>query len=355
MLMKKKTTKEKVKSLIDLYNESCRNGRVELNSHQRDILTSLQTIYDSLELNRSFPFFTKKSGIKGLYIWGDVGRGKTFLMDIFYNQVEHTPKRRVHFHEFMKEVHASLHQLNNTQEEALPELINQISSEITLLCLDEFQVTNIADAMLMARLFEGLFREGVVLVATSNTSPANLYEKGLHRERFLPFIPLLSEYTDIAYLIGDIDYRRQKFSGQKLYFSPCDENSMNKLRTIWNDLTENAPLDTVQFTKVAPPLTLEGLSRGVAWAHFQDLCAQPCGRLAYLSLAESIHTLILWGIPQMTQDDHNEAVRFTILIDILYDKGVWLAAAGDVEPEYLYQQGGSFDRTISRLYEMQHG
>jgi cell division protein ZapE len=355
MLLKKKTNLLSKMSLSDIYASLCEEKKLESNFYQNELINQLQKISNTLSESRTFSLFSKKTIKEGLYIWGDVGRGKTMLMDLFFNNVQSTSKKRIHFHEFMKDVHLRLNQMTQTLEGSLPELIKQISQESRLLCLDEFQVTNISDAMLMSRLFEGLFKEGVILVATSNTSPLNLYENGLHRDRFLPFIPLLSEYTDVFHLKGEIDYRKEKLIGQKLYFSPCDETSMNHLRLIWNKLTDNAPMEMTEFEKEAPPLTLEGLSRGVAWAHFQDLCAKPCGRLSYLSLADSINTLILWGIPQMTLEDHNEAVRFTILIDILYDKGVWLAAAGDVEPEYLYQQGGSFDRTISRLYEMQNG
>jgi cell division protein ZapE len=160
---------------------------------------------------------------------------------------------------------------------------------------------------------------------------------------------------DVVHLQGDVDYRRHKLSLEKPYFTPCNEETFSQLQTCWDEMTEGALKKVTSIKGQGPSLTLEGLAKGVAWANFDPLCCQAYGRGEYLALAETIHTLILWGIPQMSREDHNEALRFTTLIDILYDKGIWLVAAADVEPEYLYQQGGSFDRTISRLYEMQHG
>lgn len=355
MLMKKNTASVKKGPLWDVYEATCHEKTFREDSHQKELLQRLQSLYDELEGQRLFRFSFKRRVLKSLYIWGEVGRGKTLLMNLFFDQIKHTRKRRVHFHAFMNEVHARLHQISEKRQEGISELVKQMSQEAKLLCFDEFQVTNIADAMIMARLFEGLFREGVMIVATSNTKPDDLYAKGLHRERFLPFISLLRKHADVFHLQGEIDYRQMRFLREKRYFTPCDQEAASDLRTLWDKCTNHAPLREILFAKEGSSFVLKGLAEGVAWANFDDLCVRACGPREYLALTETIHTLILWGIPKMTLEDHNEAARFTTLIDILYDKGVCFVAAAEVAPEHLYQQKGAFDRTISRLYEMQHG
>ncbi len=337
--------------LWEAYEAACLEKDFSENPYQREVLCALQNVRQRLEAPSFFSHVFKRPSPKGLYIWGEVGRGKTFLMDLFYQQIESTPKLRVHFHEFMKEIHQTLHESGLS----VSSIAKIVPRGTILLCFDEFQVTNIADAMLMSRLFQALFAEGVAIVMTSNTPPEKLYEKGLHQERFLPFIALLHNHMDVVHLQGDVDYRRCKVSLQKPYFTPCNEDALSQLQTFWDQMTEGALRQETVVKGQGPSLTLEGLAKGVAWANFDHLCRQSYGRSQYLALAETIHTLILWGIPQMSPEDHNEALRFTTLIDILYDKGIWLVAAADVGPEYLYQQGGSFDRTVSRLYEMQHG
>ena len=337
------------------YEKACLDEDFQENPYQKGLLSSFQGLYQHLENPSLFSRVFKDHSLKGLYIWGDVGRGKTFLMNLFYHQIEKTPKRRVHFDQFMRDIHQTLQEMGDKKEGSVAEFAKIVSRETKLLCFDEFQVTNIADAMLMGRLFTALFEEGVVTVMTSNTPPERLYENGLHRDRFLPFIPLLRNHMDVIHLQGDVDYRRNKLSLQTPYLTPCNEETLSKLQTFWNETTEGALKKETVVKGQGPALTLDGLAKGVAWTSFENLCGKAYGRGEYLALAETIHTLILWGIPQMTHEDHNEALRFTTLIDILYDKGIWLVAAAEVEPEYLYQQGGSFDRTISRLYEMQHG
>ncbi|MBY0501577.1 MAG: cell division protein ZapE [Alphaproteobacteria bacterium] len=341
--------------LWDAYETGCLRRAFHENSHQQGVLYYLHNLYQALETTRAFSFMSKQPVAKGLYIWGEPGRGKTFLMDLFYKHIQKTPKIRIHFDEFMRGIHQTLHGMNVKNEGALPELIKKTSKKAKLFCFDEFQVTNIADAMVMRRLFEGLFQEGVIMVATSNISPENLYDKGLHRERFVPFISLLEKHLDVYHLQGEIDYRCLKLATQKRYFTPCNEETKRHLLTIWGELTDGAPMLDVILEREGPLLPLKGLAKGVAWANFHDLCGKAYGRNEYLDLAHHIHTLILWGIPKMVAEDHNEAHRFTTLIDILYDKKVWLIAAADTAPEYLYSQGGTFDRTVSRLYEMQHG
>jgi cell division protein ZapE len=298
---------------------------------------------------------------QGLYFYGAVGRGKSMLMDLFFDTApvvaEH--KRRVHFHTFMQEVHRRMHALRGTGETA--DLIGAVADEIAesawLLCFDEFQVTNIADAMILGRLFEALFARGVVVVATSNRAPDRLYERGLQRELFLPFIDVLKDKLDVLCLDGDTDWRRSRIRGMKVYYMPlgpgADESLAAAFRTLTDDDPDAGPVALmVQGRRLDVPLA----ARGVARFAFADLCGRPLGAADYFALATHFHTLILAGIPRMDADNRNEAIRFTTLIDALYEHRVNLVCSAAARPDDLYTEGeGSFEfrRTASRLIEMQ--
>ncbi|WP_119679253.1 cell division protein ZapE [Indioceanicola profundi] len=300
---------------------------------------------------------------QGLYVYGDVGRGKSMLMDLFFETAPVEKKRRVHFHAFMIETHARLHEMRNRAkssdkgaEELLPELAYRIAEEAWLLCFDEFHVTDVADAMILGRLFTSLFELGVVVVATSNWPPDDLYKDGLNRRRFLPFIELLKERLDVLHLGGPTDYRMARLHGAKVYHYPLGPATSQALEQAWSDVTDGAEGRPTHLTVQGRRVEVPRAARGVAWFHYDALCGQPLGPADYLSIATHFHTVILDGIPRLTAEQRNEAKRFMTLIDALYEHKVKLIAAADAAPEHLHSEGQhafEFQRTVSRLMEMQ--
>ncbi len=297
---------------------------------------------------------------RGLYIHGQVGRGKSMMMDLFFASAPVEKKRRVHFHAFMGEVHDRLHALRKAGKgklaDPLPVLAADIARETWLLCFDEFVVNNIADAMILGRLFQALFDQGVVVVATSNFPPRLLYKDGLHRDRFEPFIALIEQRLDVLTLDGPTDYRRIRRAGLPVYYSPLGAEATAQLDRAFADLTDGAPGETQSLTIKARKLSVPCAARGVARFTFMDLCGKPLGSLDYLALAGVYHTLILDRVPLLGPDNHNEARRFITLIDALYEAKTKLIMAAAAPPDALYPTGtGAFEfqRTVSRLMEMQ--
>jgi cell division protein ZapE len=293
---------------------------------------------------------------KGLYIYGRVGRGKSMLMDSFFTTATVAKKRRVHFYAFMMNVHARIHARREEKSDPIPPVAKAIAAEATLLCFDEFHVVDIADAMILGRLFTALFNEGVIVVATSNRAPGALYEGGLQRERFLPFIDLLKEKLDIIKLDGARDYRLARFAGRQTYFTPIDDKSYRALEHAFGDLTDNASAGPTSVVVLAREVAVPRAARGVAWFSFDALCGQPLGPADYLALVARFHTFIIEGISRMGSDMRNEAKRFNIFIDTLYEAHGNLVCSAAAPPQELYTEGeGSFEfqRTVSRLLEMQ--
>lgn len=295
---------------------------------------------------------------KGVYIHGDVGRGKSMLMDLFFAAAPIEPKRRVHFHEFMLEVQQRLHALRQgeAKEDPLKILAGELAKESRLLCFDEFHVVNIADAMILGRLFEGLFEAGVVVVATSNWPPRRLYENGLNRDRFLPFIDLLLEKVDVVALDGPVDYRLERLRDLPVYHHPLGPEAEARLETVFRVLADGAEPAPEELAVGARRLSVPRAAGGVAWFEFADLCERALGAADYLALTERYHTLILSGVPLLTPDKRNEARRFMTLVDALYERRVMLFLSAEAPPEALYASGDGafeFQRTTSRLLEMQ--
>ena len=294
---------------------------------------------------------------QGLYLYGPVGRGKSMLMDLFFRAAPLDKKRRVHFLAFMTQTHEGLHRrrAEGDDGDAIAWLAERVAEEAWLLCFDEFQVTNIADAMILGRLFEALFERGLVVVATSNTPPDSLYEGGLQRERFLPFIAILKERLDLLALESPVDYRRRRLAEMPLYFSPLGPEAHAALAQAWDWLTDAARGIPRILTVKGHVLTVPRSTNGVAWIGFADLCEQPLGAEDYMTLARRFPTVILEGVPVMDAARRDPARRFVALVDALYEMRTKLITSADAEPDRLCvdPRVPEFRRAASRLHEMQ--
>jgi len=300
----------------------------------------------------------------GLYLVGDVGRGKSMLMDLFFDTAEVPNKRRIHFHQFMQEAHSRIHKWRREEhrladphsDDPIPPLADQIAREAWLLCFDEFQVTDIADAMILGRLFKALFARGVVVVATSNTVPNDLFAGQPGRDAFLPFIALIEQYLDLIVMTGDRDFRRQRLRAMPTWHVPADARADAALDDAFAALTEGAAVRTERLTVMGRTLLVPHAAQGVARFDFDALCGEALGAGDYLALATHYPTLVLDGVPRLSPDNYDKARRFITLVDALYDHRVKLVASAAAVPDELYQRGEgarAFQRTASRLEEMQ--
>jgi cell division protein ZapE len=299
----------------------------------------------------------------GVYMWGGVGRGKSMLMDLAFHSIPYAPKRRVHFHEFMQEVHERL-RIERAKEEGdpIPPVAKAIAAEAKLLCFDEMVINNSADAMILSRLFSQLLEAGVTVVTTSNRPPGDLYLNGLNRELFLPFIALIERELKVVPLNGPTDYRLHRLGGMPTWYVPKGPAATAALREAFFRLTDYPPEDSAHVPteelKLAGGRTLHVPKslKGVAVFSFRRLCGEARGASDYLAVARHFHTVIIVGIPLMGPENRNEAARFVTLIDALYEHKVKLLAAADAEPQDHYVHGDGafeFERTASRLIEMQ--
>ena len=299
-----------------------------------------------------------KPAPKGLYIFGPVGRGKSMLMDLFYENAPVAKKRRVHFHAFMQEMQERVHARRQAGGEGdpLPDIARDVASQATLLCFDEFQVENIADAMILAGLFRNLFDNGVVMVGTSNVAPRNLYKDGLQRARFLPFIDLLAERVEVHELSSSTDYRLNRLIGRATYHTPLAPEADAALDKAFSDLTDDAQTSAETLKVRGRELEAPVTAKGVARFTFAELCERPLGAADYLAIADRFHTVILSGIPLLPPEKRNESKRFVTLIDALYEAKVNLICSAEALPHELSPEGDTafaFQRTVSRLMEMQ--
>jgi cell division protein ZapE len=301
--------------------------------------------------------------IKGLYLWGAVGRGKTMLMDMFFRYVPATRKRRVHFHDFMADVHGRIHTHRQQTRDArhssdpIAHVAAELAEEAWVLCFDEFAVNDIADAMILARLFSALWLNGVIVVATSNVDPDELYKDGLNRTLFVPFIDLLRTNMNTLRLEARTDYRLEKLGGSPVYHVPADQHADAALDEAWRKLTGSSPLEPETLKVRGHALRVPASAPGVARFAFADLCGQPLGASDYIALAYTYHTVILDHVPVMELAQRNEAKRFITLIDIFYEYNVKMVISAAAEPHRLYRategrEVFEFERTVSRLIEM---
>jgi cell division protein ZapE len=294
----------------------------------------------------------------GLYLVGDVGRGKSMLMDLFFEAADLARKRRVHFHAFMQDAHRQLHAAaaaRSEGEDPIPPLADRIARDAALLCFDEFQIVDIADAMILGRLFAALFERGVVVVATSNTAPARLFEGQPGRDAFLPFIALIERNLDVLVLEGGRDHRRGRMDGKDVWFVPADADADRALDAAFAELTDGAAARPARLSVMGRTLAIPRAAGAVARFGFAELCEQPLGPGDHLAIATHYHTLVLDRIPRLGPEARDTARRFVVLVDALYDHRVKLVASAAAFPDALYPVGDgadAFRRTASRLEEM---
>jgi cell division protein ZapE len=344
---------------MQLYRAALAGGELKPDVAQEKAARKLTALAQLLEKKRGFSLFGRKAEApKGLYIWGDVGRGKTLLMDFFFEEARLEKKRRAHFNSFMVDVHARIHAERQRagSSDPIPVVAKALAEDARLLCFDEFQVTDVADAMILGRLFDRLFADGVTIVATSNTPPDRLYEGGLNRQLFLPFIEEIKQRLEVVELNGPTDYRLQRLSGVKVYMTPLGGDADAAMDEAWRRLTDTIKGKPASLTVLGRQLPVPQAARGVARFSFDELCDRPLAAADYLAIAQAFHTILIDHIPAMTDNMHNVARRFTLLIDTFYDEGVKLICSAAAPPGQLYPEGiasEAFHRTVSRLAEMQ--
>lgn len=344
-------------------------GELKADPDQRAAAEKLADIQHQLEAvpprgSTLWRFLGKKPDpVRGLYLWGGVGRGKSMLMDLFFDCVQINRKRRAHFHEFMLDIHARLKVEREKEEgDPIPPVVGTLADEARLLCFDEMVVNNTADAAIMSRLFAGLFDAGVTVVTTSNRVPDELYKDGLNRQLFLPFIDLVKARLDVMALDGPTDYRRDRLGNAQTWLVPNGPEATRALSETFFRLTDYPPEDranvpTAELSVGAGrTLHVPKALKGVAVLSFKRLCTEARGAADYIAIARKFHTVIIVGIPVLRPEKRNEAARFLTLIDALYEYRVKLLASADAEPDALYPEGDGrfeFERTVSRLVEMQ--
>jgi len=353
------------------YRARVAEGRLSADPAQALAVEKLQLMHQRLigysprrpkKVSRGLLGFGRKAAkpdvtLTGLYLYGGVGRGKSMLMDLFFENAPLARKRRVHFHAFMQQVHAGIHAARMSGvDDPVPPVCDEIAEDATLFCFDEVQVSDITDAMILGRLFQGMFERGVVIVATSNRHPDDLYKDGLNRQLFLPFIALLKDRLDIHALEGPIDHRRRAMATRPAYLHPLGPETDAAVQATWEALTggaEGAPLDlSVKGRGGRIPRGAAGVGR----ASFAQLCGQPLGPGDYLAIAGAVRTLVLEHAPRLSRARANEAKRFVTLVDALYEARAGLVMSAEAPPDALYVEGeGAFEfaRTASRLHEMQ--
>lgn len=347
-------------SLLDTYHGQLATRGYQSDPAQLGAVGRLQQMVDETvafkarRSNRLKKWLDRSDPPRGVWLYGGVGRGKSFLMDVFFEVVPMVRKTRLHFHEFMRGVHRELRELRQVQD-PLDEVARRIAERYRLICFDEFHVSDVADAMILERLLHGLFRHGVTFVMTSNYRPDDLYPDGLHREALLPAIALLREHLDVVCVDAGIDYRRLEAEQAYAWRSPCDEDMLLELEQAFKRIAAHAGQPEVLEIerREVPALRRAG---EVVWFGFDTLCGTPRSQLDYLEIASRFHTVFLSGVPRMSPAMSSEARRFTWLVDVLYDQKVKLLVCAECAVDQLYSQGAfahEFTRTVSRLVEMQ--
>ncbi|SEB52139.1 cell division protein ZapE [Nitratireductor aquibiodomus] len=363
-------------SVTQRYGHMVETGRIAHDPAQEKIATALDRLIADISDKRLARkssalgwLFAKRNKtrepVRGLYVHGGVGRGKTMLMDLFHELVPVEHKRRAHFNDFMADVHDRIGQhraalkAGETQEtDPIPPVAAALAKEAWVLCFDEFTVTDIADAMILSRLFSALFDQGVVLVATSNVAPDDLYRDGLNRGLFLPFVGILKQHTRILELDIDTDYRMRKLNRIPVYMTPDDASAKKQMDEAWETVVDGRPVEPAALTVKGRTVPVPQASGSAARFSFSDLCEKPLGARDYLAIAGAFDTIFIDHVPTMDLRRRNEAKRFILLIDTLYDAEARLFLSAEAAPDALYTAANGteafeFDRTVSRLIEMQ--
>jgi len=354
---------------LHTYRQRVADGVISADAGQAMALEKLQLLWNRLRERRMEPAVSRKRGLfgfgrkappepvlNGLYLYGGVGIGKSMMMDLFHADAPVEKKRRVHFHDFMQSIHADLRaERAKGTPDPLGPIARRIASETRLLCFDEMQVTDIADAMILGRLFEGLFAAGVVVVATSNRHPSDLYKNGLNRHLFLPFIEMIEQRLDVLHVDGPPDYRKIDADRGGVYFAPEDAETREAFDALWRSYCGEETPAVTQLTLQGRTLEIPLATTRAMRAGFEDLCARPLGAGDFLLLAKTYPIVFLDGIPLLTPERRDQAKRFVTLIDALYEAHARLVVLAATEPEALYPKGDGafeFERTASRLMEM---
>lgn len=362
-----------MQTLYQTYQNKVESGDLKPDPAQDHAAKALQRLHDEVMAAHDAPkqnLFQKLTGLgardkdapKGLYLWGGVGRGKTMLMDMFFAHLpDDIKRRRVHFHSFMIEVHSYVHSRRESDgiregvDATLPLLAARIAEQSRILCFDEFHVTDVADAMILGRLFTALFDQDVIIICTSNWVPDRLYEGGLQRVRFLPFIDLLKDRLEVIELDNGVDYRSRAVETYGSYFYPINDEAIQKADSLFAILSDHADMTAAHLDIRGHVLHVPITAGGVARFTFDQLCRQAFGAEDYIALTHHYHTVFLDDVPVLSNEDRNELKRFMTLVDILYDWDCRLIVTAEAEPQKLYighDHAEEFLRTISRLHEM---
>jgi len=345
-----------MQSLVDIYNQNVSLGKIQREKEQERLVNKFDNLRISVEKSRRKILFSKSALTpKSIYLWGGVGCGKSMIMDMFVKSLT-VGVRRLHFHSFMQEVQSSLSLARQSKEkDALVPVVKKIANEVKVLALDELQIKDIADAMIVGRLFEALMKKSVTVVITSNRPPIDLYKNGLNRDLFLPFIRLIEAKFDVLEMCGVKDYRQSLISGDQVYFYPLNLENAKRMDILWETLTGNSKDEFILSFKgreIRFPFYKDGVSR----FDFFEICGQMLGPGDYLAIVDTVRVLLVDNIPQLSRSNFNEAKRFVTLIDAVYDAKISFICSAATEPEMLYTEGeGSFEfeRAASRLREMQ--
>ncbi|HVV32974.1 MAG TPA: cell division protein ZapE [Vitreimonas sp.] len=340
------------------YHARVAAGDLQADDNQARAAARLDALAQQLAVWKPGGWFGRQAAPRGLYLWGPVGRGKSLLMDLFFENAPVERKRRVHFHEFMLARHAFLREARAKgagHDQLIEQAAKQVSDEARLLCFDELQITDIADAMIIGRLFERLFADDVVIVATSNRAPDDLYKNGLNRQLFLPFIALIKDKLDVLSVVGPKDFRLEHLLAAPVYYAPLGPAAEEAMNRAWARLTHGAAPQALTLDVGGRALRVEREAAGVARFSFAELCERALGAADYIEIAERFHTVLLENIPKLSPSMREAAARFRILVDALYEAKVKLVASADSQPADLYPAGDQsfeFERTASRLMEM---